>query len=148
MEKRHPLHWWLVHLARGLALLSGLIGATVLVGWMLGVAPLRDLTGVITMKTNTALAMLLAGAGLVLLIPQQTTRGRRYAGQACAAVVLALGAMTFSEHLIGWNLRIDQLLATEPPGAAGVTSPQPHGAAGIAEFSLVGGCVAPVKPSR
>ena len=111
----------------------------VFAGWMLlGPAVLREWSGAIYMKTNAALGLLLAGAGLVLLIPAEAGPGRRWAGRACAAVVLLLGALTFSEHLIGWNLGIDQLLATEPPGAAGVTSPNRMGPPASLSFLLLG----------
>ena len=75
MGKGRPLHRRLVHAAQCFGVLSGLIGVIVFAGWMLGIAPLRDLTGVVTMKTNTALATLLAGAALVLLIPVEVGRG-------------------------------------------------------------------------
>jgi hypothetical protein len=117
-----PVHRSLKRMAWCLGMLSGLIGAIVFIGWMLGIVPLRDLTGVVTMKTNTALATLLAGAALLLFIPAQARPGRRSAGRVCAAIVMLLGMLTFSEHVIGLNLGIDQLLATEPAGA-GATLP-------------------------
>ena len=138
MADERPLHRWLVHVARCLGVLSGLIGAAVFAGWMLGVSPVYDATSVITMKTNTALATLFAGAALVLLIPEQVGLGRRWVGRICAAVVLILGALTFCEHLLGWDLRIDQLLATELPGAAGVTSPNRMGPPASLSFLLLG----------
>ncbi len=98
--KSRPLHRWLVHVARGLGMLAGLAGAMVFAGWMLGIAPLGDLTGAIIMKTNAALGLLLAGTGLVLLIPAEAGRHRRWAGRICATMVLLLGALTFSEHLL------------------------------------------------
>lgn len=36
----------------------------------------------------------------------------------------AIGIATFSQHLFGWNLGIDQLLFVEPPGAAATASPR------------------------
>ena len=134
-----PLERLLVRAAWVFGVLSGLTGAIVFAGWMLlGPAALQEWSGPISMKTNAALAMLLAGAGLVLLIPEQATGGRRGAGRMCAAVVLALGALTFSEHVFGWKLGIDQLLATEPPGAAGVTSPNRMGPPASFSFLLLG----------
>jgi two-component sensor histidine kinase len=138
MAEGRPLHQWLVHVARGLGILAALAGATVFAGWMLGIAPLRDLSGAIIMKTNTALGLLLAGTGLVLLIPAQTGRGRRWAGRICATIVLLFGALTFSEHLLGWNLGIDQLLASEAPGAAGAVSPNRMGPLTCLTFFLLG----------
>jgi PAS domain S-box-containing protein len=119
-------------------MLAALTGAMVFAGWMLGIAPLRDLPGAIVMKTNAALGLLLAGTGLVLLIPGEAGRGRRWAGRICATIVLLLGALTFSEHLIGRNLGIDQLLATEPPGAAGAISPNRMGPLTALTFFLLG----------
>ena len=40
--------------------------------------------------------------------------------------------------MIGWNLGIDQLLATEPPGAAGVISPNRMGPPASLSFALLG----------
>ena len=136
--KERPLHRRLVDVARGVGVLSALTGVMVFAGWMLGISPLRNLTGVVTMKTNTALGLLLAGTGLVLLIPAEAGRGRRWAGRVCGAMVLLLGSLTFSEHLFGWNLGIDQLLATEPPGAAGAMSPNRMGPPTALDFSLLG----------
>ena len=120
-------------------MLAALAGAMVFAGWMLlGPEVLREWTGPVYMKTNTALALLLAGVGLVLLIPEQIGARRRWAGRACAMVVLLLGTLTFSENLVGWNLGIDQLLATEPPGAAGVTGPNRIGMPASFSFVLLG----------
>jgi len=139
MAKGRPLRRWLVHVARGVGVLVALTGAMVFAGWMLGIAPLCNLTGgAIVMKTNAALGLLLAGAGLILLTPEEAGRGRRWAGRACGAMVLLLGALTFSEHLLGWNLGIDQLLATESPGAAGAMSPNRMGPLTAVDFCLLG----------
>ena len=39
----------------------------------------------------------------------------------------AIGALTLSEHLVGWNLGIDELLASEPAGALATMSPNRMG---------------------
>jgi PAS domain S-box-containing protein len=90
------------------------------------------------MKTNMALSLSLAGASLLLLEPIKVSRGRRLAGIAAAALVLAVGALTLSEHLFGWHLGIDQLLAKEPPGAAATTSPNRLGPPGAISLTLLG----------
>ena len=51
----------------------------------------------------------------------------RRIGTVLAAFAGVLGALTLSRHVLGWNLGIDQLLFSEPPGA-GDPEPQPHGA--------------------
>src|SRR5688572_5554386 len=92
----------------------GFVGAAVLSGWIFGLEALKTVYGPITMKTNAAVAFVSSGAALWLVT-------RRYHGiaAACAAVTVALGAATLSEHIWGWNLGIDELLFTEEPGAAG-----------------------------
>ncbi|MHB9050219.1 MAG: GAF domain-containing protein [Pirellulales bacterium] len=139
-ERRTPaMHRSLVGVAYACGAAAGVAGAAFLAGWLfIGPAVLRAWMGAIYTKTNAALGLLLAGAALVLLIPEDVGRIRRWAGRACATVVLLFGALTFSEHLIGWNLGIDQLLATEPPGAAGVTSPDRMGPTASLSLMLLG----------
>ena len=136
---RHgQLDAWLRHVAQGLGVLVGLLSAVVFSGWTLGIPIAGKLSGDISMKTNTALGLLLGGVGLVLLTRQPVARGRRLAGLTCAALVLLIGALTFSEHLAGWDLGIDQLLAHERPGAAGVVSPNRMGPPASLCFTLLG----------
>lgn len=137
--KGRPLHESLVRVAYGFAALAGLTGATLLAGWtFFGPAVLREWCGPIYMKTNAALGLLLAGAGLVLVTPAEVGRTRRWMGRICAAVALLLGALTFGEHLTGWDLGIDRLFASEPPGAVGVTSPNRMGPPASLSLALLG----------
>jgi hypothetical protein len=98
------------------------LGALVLIGWLFDIARLKSIYGVITMKANTALALILAGVSLWSL---QATHRRllKTLGQVCAAIVALIGLLTLSEHVVGWNLGIDQWLFTEPSGALATTSP-------------------------
>jgi PAS domain S-box-containing protein len=76
------------------------------------------LPGLATMKANTALAFILAGASLWLLQTLSPASGRdgrgrgrtRRVAQVCAIIVVLLGLLTLSEYLFGWDLGIDQLL--------------------------------------
>jgi CheY-like chemotaxis protein len=101
-----------------------LVGALVLTGWLLNVHRLKSVYADITMKANTSLALLLAGASLWLLNSNAVERtfARRVA-QVCATLVALIGALTLSEHIFGWNLDIDQMLFREMPGALATTSP-------------------------
>ncbi len=122
------LHRSLVRAAYGLGAAAALTGGILFAGWIvLGPAALLKWFGPIYIKTNAALGLLLAGASLVLLIPEEMRPIRRWAGHVGAAVVLLLGVLTLSQHLTGWDIGIDQLLATELPGAAAVTSPNRMG---------------------
>jgi len=115
-----------------------LVGALVLMGWLLDIHGLKSVYGDITMKANAALALLLAGTSLwTLNVDEKSTFARR-AGQACAAVVALVGALTLSEHVFGWSLGVDQLLFTEPVGASATTSPGRMGPLASVCFTLAG----------
>jgi PAS domain S-box-containing protein len=91
------------------------VGCVVLLGWLLGIASLTVvLPGLATMKPNTAVCFVVAGAALGLQID---AAGRyRRAGRACGAGVAVVGLVTLSQDLWGWNAGIDGLLL--PAGLA------------------------------
>lgn len=62
----------------------------------------------------------------------------RHVGQLLAIGTGAIGLATFSQHLFGWNLGIDQLLFTEQPGAVATTSPGRMGPPASFSFTLAG----------
>ena len=101
-----------------------LVGCMVLVGWILDSATLKSVVpGLVTMKANTALAFILAGASLWLLRAERIPPRARRSARAGAGLVVAIGALTLSEYLGGWDWHIDQLLFTEPPEADGTNAP-------------------------
>jgi signal transduction histidine kinase len=108
-------------LTRAAGLLLIVVGAIVLSGWILGIEILQTLFGPIGMKANTAVALLLVGTAVRLL--SESSRTSRGVGAACGLLASAIGGATFSQHLFGWDLGIDQLLFTELPGAVATTSP-------------------------
>jgi PAS domain S-box-containing protein len=118
--------------------ISIVIGTAYLAAWLGGIAARWSAAGVITVKTNMALSLSLAGASLLLLEPRNAGRGRRLAGLVAAALVLAVGVLTLSEHLFGWNLGIDQLLEKEPPGATATASPNRVGPLGAVSLIVIG----------
>ncbi len=89
-------------------------------------------------KTNMALGQLLAGTALLLAGRPTAGRARSLAGTVCALIVLALGALTLSEHLFNCDMGLDQLLAGEAPGAAGTASPNRMGPPGSLSLALLG----------
>jgi PAS domain S-box-containing protein len=89
------------------AWLAIVTGAVVLAGWALDVPLLKTiLPASVPMKANTALAFILAGTALML--------AGRPTGRAAGAGVLLLGAATLSEYVVGWDLRLDELLFRDP----------------------------------
>ena len=97
------------------------VGLLVLAGWALDLHVLKGLTGEITMKANAAIGLLACGAALWGVGDSRLVI--RIAGQAFAVLAGVTGALTLSEHVVGWDLGIDQLLFVEIPGAAATTSP-------------------------
>nr|MBI3611965.1 response regulator [Nitrospirota bacterium] len=95
-----------------------LVGGLVLLGWMFDITVLmRVFPGLVPMKPNTALAFILAGLSLGLAMSGGASPRTRRSARVCAGLVVAIGALTLSEYLGGWDLHIDQLLFTEPPAA-------------------------------
>lgn len=110
-------------ISRAAGATTALVGAGVLVGWMLDVDVLKSvLPGFVTMKANTALSFLLAGASLWWGNDPGSRRAQRLA-TLCALVPVLVGALTLAEYLLGADLRIDRLLAAEGPGAVGTSAP-------------------------
>ncbi len=128
---------WLMPVAILLGVIAALVGAGHLVAWLGGYLSQSGLT-TITMKTNAALCLTLVGVALMLLVPEEDRWVRRWLVRACAGLSLLLGLLTLVENLSGWNLGIDQLLATETPGAMAVVSPNRMGVPASLSFTLIG----------
>ena len=118
------------HVPRVAGAVGVMVGLLVLFGWMFDIAALKSIhPALATMKVNTAIAFLLAGVSLWLLRlpPRQRTAEkngqafRTTVARAGAFAVATIGLLTFSQYLFGWDLRIDQLLFREPPGAVGTS---------------------------
>jgi PAS domain S-box-containing protein len=114
------------------------IGAFFFIAWLTGAAAAWSASGVITMKTNMALAQVLAGTALLLLSAPKLGQPQRAVAVVFSAVVLGIGALTLAEHVLRVNLGIDQLLATEQPGAAATASPNRMGPPGSTSLVLLG----------
>jgi signal transduction histidine kinase/ActR/RegA family two-component response regulator len=138
-EMNTPLVRPLRILAWSGSVLTIAIGVIAFVAWILGIHWL--LSAQIVMKTNAALALLLSGIALVLLLPQSPGELRSLSGRACAALSMLIGVFTLVEHLTGLDLRIDQLIATELPGAAATSSPNRMGPPAALCFVLTGAAI-------
>lgn len=121
--------------AGGLVMLTG---ALALAGWIFDVSALKSLYGNITIKPNAAVSLLAAGLSLWLLTVSPAQPWRALMGKAGALLTAAIGIATFSEHLVGWDLSIDQLLFSEEAGAAATTSPGRMGPPASVCFGLAG----------
>ena len=120
MARRLPL----AAVALGLAV--AMVGIGHLVAWLGGYLGEASL-GAFIMKTNLALCFLLLGAALVLAAWRGEAPLRRWCVRFAAGLSLVIGALTVGENVFGWDFGIDQLLASEPPGALGMVSPNRMG---------------------
>jgi hypothetical protein len=134
--------------ARILGAVAILIGSIWLVLWFTGIAPRWAAEGLNVVKTNMALAQVLAGVALVWLSPGSRNPVFERLGLFCAAVVFLIGALTLSQHLFSYDLGIDQLLASEPPGAAATASPNRIGPPGSSSLILLGAGLALLASPR
>jgi PAS domain S-box-containing protein len=126
------------------SLFSVAVGLSGLVGWTLGIAVLKSvIPGQVIIKPNAAVALVLCGCALWLLRSQDgrpPRKLRKRAGQALASVVALLGLLSLSEHLVGWDLGIDQLLFldTNPFEAFGSVRPGLMAPVTALDFVLIG----------
>ncbi len=83
------------------------LGSAVIAGWLLDVPALKSVApGLSTMKFNTAVAFLLAGAALALA--GKTRAIVRRTGAAIGILLFLLAAITGSQYLLGVDFGIDQ----------------------------------------
>ena len=114
------------------------MGALSLIGWLINSDALKGgLARAVTMKANTALGLCVLGAAVLNALRRADGGGRRMV-RAGGAFVALLGSATLSEHLLGWNLGIDQALFHEVSGAAGTVSPGRMGPPACVSFTLLG----------
>ena len=99
-----------------------LIGAIAMTGWILGVDFLKSVVpGLITMKANTALALMLLGGSLYSTAAH--TERYKTAGRVAALIAFALATTVFSQYVHGHDLGVDLLLFHEAPGTVGTVHP-------------------------
>ncbi|MGL5630757.1 MAG: ATP-binding protein [Azovibrio sp.] len=97
-------------LIRLVAVLSVMLGGSILAGWMFGFPVLKSvLPGAVEMKANTALGFVLSGCALYIL-GARPSPALQHLAHALSLIVCALGIATLSQYLFGWQLGIDELL--------------------------------------
>lgn len=128
---------------RLLSLASGVVvaflGVMVLLGWILENDALRGAFAQgITVKTNTAIALILLGGALALLAPAALPAWRARLAHVLAGAAFVIGLLTLIEHRTGINLGIDELLFREAAGATATVSPNRMGLYGSICIQLLG----------
>jgi len=90
------------------------------------------------MKPNTALAFILAGLALWPLRHDDPPRRTSFFARCSASAVAAIGALTLVEYFAGVDLRIDELLFSDPAGAAALQPPGRMSSSTAFGFFLLG----------
>jgi PAS domain S-box-containing protein len=122
--------------SRVTAILVMLVGVLVFFGWVFNINELKTVYANINMKANTAVSLMLAGLSLFLF--SFNGKNSRMVGLGAAIIVALIGLLTLSQHIVGWDLHIDQLLFKDDPGAAATSSPGRMGITAASCFTLLG----------
>ncbi len=125
MTRRDTRIGELQHLASVLAGTVVLIGVVVLLGWWFGIPALKGvLPNSPTMKANSALCFVLTGASLFLLAHGRLDSGwKKWTSTACALGAALLATLTLLQYFLGWDLHIDQALASDLPISPATSHP-------------------------
>src|SRR5687768_111650 len=121
------------------AVLAFCIGAAAFLGWILSNEFLTRIhPSLVAMKGNTTVCLMLVAIAVLLNHGSRTTTLVRRISRVCAAIVALVGLLTLSEHIVGWDARIDQLLFVETPAQAGLSIAGRMGIAASLNFVLLG----------
>jgi signal transduction histidine kinase/CheY-like chemotaxis protein len=113
-----------VRLGQFLGITTTLLGLIVLGGWALGSDTLKTVyPGFVSMKANTALCFMLAGASVLIGYSYRATRWKRNCASVLAFLVVLIGALTLLEYLSGRNFGLDEIIFLDSPTAAFTSSP-------------------------
>src|SRR6185369_14171741 len=121
------------------ALLAFCIGGAAFFGWLFDNEFLKRIhPTLVTMKANTAVCLMLVAISILLIQVSSVSMAKRRISQVCAAIVALVGFLTLTEHVIGWDLHIDQLLFVETTLEAGLSFAGRMGVAASLNFTLLG----------
>lgn len=113
--------------------------AVVLVGWLGDMRVLTQLSpDWVSMKFNTALSFLAAGAALWSASAEKPAPGMRTAGTLLAILVCLSGLAALFQYLSGADLGIDQLFVADDMGRVGTSHPGRMSPLTALAFSLAG----------
>ncbi len=104
------------------------IGIVVILGWVANIPILTSLNYAwVSMKVNTAVGFILAGAGILFLLRCEKSAEQctlySWLARACAIALLLLGGSTAMEYIFGIDLYIDQLFFKQKQSALDLSAP-------------------------
>jgi two-component system sensor histidine kinase UhpB len=114
-------------------------GVLALAGWFFDIPSFKSLMpGIITIKFNTAVCIILSGFALFLLDTPSIGRHGKTTALVCSWIVLLMGLLTLSEYVWGYSLGIDELLWREGPGTVATLFPGRMSLTMSLNFTLLG----------
>lgn len=114
-------------------------GCLVLLGWVLNVPLMKSvLPGLVTMKVNTALCLILSGVALFLAQARRDHKLLRRVSRVCVLGAMGVAFLTLYEYVKGVDLGIDELWIKDDPGALLTTHPGRMAITAIVSFFLAG----------
>jgi hypothetical protein len=142
-----PPNW--TTLSVRLSLAAAFIGSIALLGWILDVDLFKRVhSGLVTMKANTALCLILTGAAIVLKAHASGDRRRHRLADFLSLGVALVGILTLIEHVTGLDLHIDQIFFPESPDEAGRSFPGRMGPVSALNFLLLAAAIVGLDRGR
>jgi PAS domain S-box-containing protein len=125
------------------SVVSAAVGLLGLAGWMFRIPVLKSvIPGQVVIKPNAAVCLVWIGLSLWLMRTaddRPVPRARKVGGQLLAALTAAVGLLSLTEHVVGWDLGIDQLLFQQTAAdAIGSLRPGLMAPVTAADFLLLG----------
>jgi signal transduction histidine kinase/CheY-like chemotaxis protein len=113
-----------LRLSQTLAILTVLLGASVLAGWTFHIESLETLLpGCVSMKANTALCFVLSGASLLIGYLSRPKAWKKNWSFFLALAVVLIAGLTLFEDVANRSIGIDELLFQDSPSAIHTADP-------------------------
>ncbi|MFV8344357.1 PAS domain-containing protein [Flavobacterium sp. XS2P39] len=118
MNKKYRL------ISKILAIALFFLGIIVLIGWLLDISILKSvMSGVVSMKVNTALCFILSGFTLWILNGKKQNSFKKMYSILFPSIVILIGLLTLGEYLFEINFGIDEFLFKEETRATATSDP-------------------------
>lgn len=124
-----------------LGLLTALVGASIVLGWVFDVPILRSFfPHQVEAKVNGGLCLAALGLGLMLKsgVRSEQWRGARAGAAALGGFVMILGVVTIAEYVAGRGFGIDNAIFEESPHAVATVHPGRMALPAAINFTLLG----------
>lgn len=124
-KNNNSLNYAFIRLAKISCLLTWMISAFVLFGWILDISWLRNIfPNTVTMVVNTALAfILLSGALWIFISDEKLSTQKKFFMMISALLVIFLGMMTLFEIIFNWQTGVNTFIFKPTFQEVGSTAP-------------------------